>query len=146
MGVYDIVMRNVATAYQGGIWARSSSSRYCIFCVGQDLIKINAFMSFAVHSEIGIKPLVGMYKGTQERSFIANFGFIKEIKPWLQAEESILILGACNNKNEPKARLVYLETGVEINIGRLRQTTSDIALAGDSWTYDPFTKVHYICT
>lgn len=130
----------------GGIWPRSSRSQYFLFCVGQDLIKVNAFVAWAVHHDIHVKPLVGQYNGQSERSFVANYNDFLTIRPWLNDEESMLILGACNGNNEPMATLHYLDTGVEVDLGRLVIADRDAALGQRSWTYDPFTKNYFVCT
>lgn len=128
-----------------GVWARSSSDCYFIFCVGQSIIKQKAFMSFAYHGNIGIKPLIGSYKGQTEQSFIANLDDYDRIAPWLEAEESILLLGACNSDNQPEATLKFLATGQLECLGYLTLVPRDVAFAEECWTLDPFTKSYYIC-
>lgn len=145
MNAYQSLMNNVRRAAGGGIWPHSSANHYFIFCVGQSLVKVNAFMSWAANNDIGVKPLFGKYKGQSERSFIANWDSYGDIKPWLKAEESILILGASNTKGQPIARLHYLSTGEEVPMGRMVQVTRDEAMAQDSWTICPLTKCYYIC-
>lgn len=138
-------MSNVHQAASGGIWPHSSANQYFIFCVGKSLVKVNAFMAFAVSNDIGVKPLFGKYKGQSERSFIANWSNFETIKPWLEAEESILILGRSNTKGEPLARLHYLSTGENVPLGRMVQVTRDEAMAEDSWTFCPLNKAYYLC-
>lgn len=141
--LYERVRENMAAS--GGIWHRSSNKKYFIYCVGQSLIKQKAFMSWAYSNDIGVKPLFGCYKGQSEQSFISNYDDFSAIKPWLEAEESILLLGACNSRNEPKATLKLLQTGEECNLGRLRPATREYALGRTSWTFDPFTQQYYVC-
>lgn len=129
----------------GGVWHRSTREEYFIFCVGQSILKQKAFMSFAYHNTIGVKPLLGCYKGQAEQSFISNYKDFLTIEPWLEAEESILHLGGCNSSNEPKATLVFLQTGIKTELGRLRAVSRDYALSCDSWTYDQFTHTYYVC-
>jgi hypothetical protein len=102
-------------------------------------------MAFAVSNDIGVKPLFGKYKGQSERSFIANWSNFETIKPWLEAEESILILGRSNTNGEPIARLHYLSTGESVPMGRMVQVTRDEALAEESWTFCPLNKAYYVC-
>ncbi|MFG6605259.1 hypothetical protein ACGYLM_01430 [Sulfitobacter sp. 1A10445] len=129
----------------GGVWARSSSETYFIYCVGQDLIKQKAFTAWAYNNEVGCKPLLGMYKGQSEQSYISNWKDYKKINPWLVSEESILILGACNSDNEPKASLFYLQSNEYVDLGHLKSVPRDEALLQDAWTFDPFTQNYYIC-
>ncbi len=129
----------------GGVWARSPSETYFIFCVGQNVIKQKAFQSWAYSNEIGCKPLLGMYKGQAEHSYISNWKDYDAISPWLTGEESILFLGSCNSDNEPKAALYYLENQEYVALGHFRNVSRQEALAQEAWTYDPFTKNYYIC-
>lgn len=146
MNAYTALMHRVQQNAGGGIWPHSSAHQYFIFCVGQSIVKSNAFMTFALHQDIGMKPLFGQYKGQPERSFIANLKDYDAIAPWLQAEESILLIGSSNTKGQPKATLRYLATGEEVPMGRLRQVTREEALAEDSWTLCPLTKCYYVCS
>ncbi|MGR3504932.1 MAG: hypothetical protein ACU0B7_03565 [Paracoccaceae bacterium] len=139
------IIDRVRSNTTGGVWARSSADRYFIYCVGRSPIIINAFMTWAFDREIGLKPLVGMYKGQSERSFLSNLDQLETISPWLQRQETILELGQCNSNNQPSATLKYLQTGVLEPLGHLKPVTAKVALTHDSWTYDPAFKAHYIC-
>lgn len=139
--LYERVRQNLTS----GIWARSLSARYFVFCVGQSIHKQKAFIAFAYTSGIGIKPLFGSYKGQAEQSFIADMKDYDQIEPWLEAEESILLIGSCNSENQPTATLRYLATGEDVPIGRMVPVRREEALSQDSWTYDPFQKVYFTC-
>jgi len=145
MGAYNTLLRNAEQRAAAGIWPQSSANKYFIFCVGQDFIKVHAFMSFAANNDIRVKPLVGMYKGQSERSFIANMNDYPEIEPWLVAEESILILGRCNGQGEPTATLHYLSSNENVHMGRLVQVSRTAALRHDSWTFCPIIGCYYVC-
>lgn len=146
MSTFDDLSTRVWQNMGSGIWPHSRADQYFIFCVSQDPIKINAFVSFAVNSDIGVKPMWGRYKDATERSFIANMKNFAAIVPWLDGEESILVLGATNGNNEPLAYLRFLETGQVLLLGRLVIVPRDVALKQVSWTYDPFTKNYYVCS
>lgn len=143
--IEDRIIAQVRKNTAGGIWARSSADQYFIYCVGQSPIIINAFMTWAYNRQIGLKPLVGMYKGQPERSFVSNLADLDTLSPWLQRQETILVLGQCNSDNQPSATLKYLETGILEPLGHLKPVTAAVALTNDSWTYDPAFKAHYIC-
>jgi hypothetical protein len=127
-----------------GTWRHSRSDEYFIYCVGQDLITINAFMTWALHNHIGIKPLVGMYQGRSERSFISNWKHLPDIRPWLKKEESILKLHRHDARDIPQATLMYLDCDRQHELGCLVTVSHDEALACDSWTYDPLGERYFI--
>ncbi len=142
---YDVLISRASERASGGIWPHSSANHYFIFCVGQSLVKVNAFMSWAVNHDVRVKPLYGKYRGQQERSFIANLDDLAIIRPWLVKEESILLVGQSDKHGHPKATLEYLATGVQEELGRLVQVPRDVAIAQDSWTFCPLMKVYYVC-
>jgi hypothetical protein len=145
MTAYSTILTRVQGNLSNGIWPQSRSDHYFIFCVGQSLIKINAFMAWAVHNDVLIKPLFGKYKGQTERSFIARMDKIDRIQPWLMAEESILLIGSCNRNGQPRATLKYLATGKRVGLGYMRNVSRETALKQDSWTYCPVTKCYFVC-
>lgn len=140
--LHERVRENIASS---SVWVRSTGNRYFIYCVGQSIIKQKAFMAFAYHADIGAKPLFGYYKGQPENSYISNMKHFDQIEPWLEAEESILLIGECNSDNQPKATLKYLKNGHLEMLGHLRIVSKAVALTHDSWTYDPFSSNYYVC-
>lgn len=102
-------------------------------------------MTWAYNKHIGLKPLVGMYEGQCERSFVSNFKDLETVRHWLRGQETILLLGQCNSDNQPSATLNYLDTGILKPLGHFKPVSAEVALTHDSWTYDPAFKAHYIC-
>ena len=142
--IIDRVMERAQNDSANGIWPHSRPDQYFIFCVGQNPILINGFMSWAYNSNIGIKPLIGMYKGAQERSFISNYDNFELIKHWLSREETVLILSKDVEDGDPKAVLHYLGTCVDESVGHLRQAARHTAIKKSSWTLDPLTGCYYV--
>lgn len=138
------VMERVRANAGSGIWPHSRPNQYFIFCVGQDPIKINAFMSWAYHNDISIKPLVGHYNGQPERSFIVDQKNYDAIRPWLKNEESVLLIGRVGRSGNPTAVLYYLKTDQEIDLGELRHVSREEAHSRPSWSYDPLTKCYFV--
>ncbi len=126
-----------------GIWGHSRGETYFIFCVGQDPVRIAAFISWAFHQQVNIKPLLGKYEGKTERSFIANYRNFKDIEPFLKNEESILVIDRYDVRDIPRARLVY-QNGKEVPLGRLYAVEKETAMQCSSWTYDPLTETYFV--
>lgn len=126
-----------------GVTRHSKASEYFIFCVGQDPVRIAAFISWAFHNDVNIKPLVGKYEGQNERSFIANMDNYYDIEPFLKDQESILVLNRYDARDIPRARLIY-QNGVEEELGRLVPVTKEEAMQCASWTFDPLSGTYYI--
>jgi hypothetical protein len=142
----DLIERAVHEAKersQGGVWRHSTDARYFIFCVGQDPVRIAAFLTWAFHEKVNVKPLIGKYEGVTERSFIANYKHFPAIEPFLKNEESILMLDRYDARDQPRARLVY-QNGKEVQLGKLVAVTKEVALSCASWTYDPATNAYFI--
>jgi hypothetical protein len=127
------------------IHPHSSANTYFIYCVGQSLVKINAFKAAMTHSKITAKPLLGRYKGQDERSFISSMSNYDAIAPWLNAEESILHIHSFDARDRPKATLRYLANGAAEYLGRLVPVERSVALRADSYTYDITYKTYFIC-
>jgi hypothetical protein len=114
----------------------STLQSYMIFGVGQDPAKISAFTTWAADNGIGIKALVGRYEGRIDHCFIAQQKHSTRIKPFLQKEESILVLDRFDAHGIPHARLIY-HNGCEEEKGALHLISKDDALLSPSWTLDP---------
>lgn len=123
----------------------SSGETFFIFCVGQSLITINAFRASMANQGIPIKPLIGSYQGTTEHSFIARMSDYRHIEPWLNDEESILHIHDYDARDNPRATLLYLKEGTEIDLGRMYPVSREEALAEHSWTYDPVYQRYFVC-
>jgi hypothetical protein len=95
---------------------------------------------------VWVKPLLGMYKGAHEHSFIAQMHDYPRIAPWLDDEESILHLHSFNSRDEPKGTLKYLKEGREEYIGRLVNVPKGEAMQHSSWTFDFLYGNYYICS
>lgn len=133
-----------------GVWGHSSSigaNAYFIFAVSDDIAVNKAFMGWAAANSIGLKPLLGSYKGKTEHSYIANHDNLGTIARcgWLKDQESVLILGPCNARDQRPAHLYFPKTGNQVQLGVLQSVDRDTALASDGWSYDPSTKTYYIC-
>lgn len=126
-----------------GVAPHSRGSQYFIFCVGQDPVRIAAFIGWAFYEKVNIKPLVGKYEGKTERSFIANMDRYEDIEPFLKHEDSILVLHSYNARDTPQAKLVYQNGKVE-HLGRLHAVTKEQAMQCASWTFDPLSGVYFI--
>jgi hypothetical protein len=109
---------------------------YMIFGVGQDPARISVFTSWAADNRIGIKALVGKYEGRVDHCFIAQHKHFTRIKPFLQKEESILVLDRFDAHGIPHARLLYHD-GCEEEKGILQLIPQEDALRSPSWTLDP---------
>lgn len=127
------------------IHPHSSDASYFIFCVGQDLVTINAFTSAMVNQGITVKPIFGQYNGQAERSFLARMSDYNAIEPWLNDEESILHIHGYDSRDHPKATLLFLKEGRREELGRMYPVSREVALAHDSWSYDPWYNNYFIC-
>lgn len=128
------------------VFPHSSSATYFIFCVGQNLVIINAFRHSMQAHGVWVKPLLGMYKGAHEHSFIADMADYPYIAPWLDDEESILHIHDFNSRDCPKATLKYLKEGREEYIGRMICVTKHEAMQHSSWTFDFTYGNYFICS
>jgi len=126
------------------IHPHSRPDTFFIFCVGQDVRRINAFKKNMVYHGVTIKPLVGMYKGQPEHSFIAHMDDFNTVSPWLIEEESILHIHSFDARDVPNATLLFLKDGRKEELGKMRPVSQKVALARDSWTYDPTYKNYYV--
>ena len=139
----------------GGIWGHSSpigANHYVIFAVGDDYVTNAALKGWLFGHGIGFKPLLGAYKGQTEQSYIVNYERLQHLFNIgvLAGQESILVLGPCNSKDERIATLAFLDPlGLNIikteKLGVFRSVSKDKAMAQDAWTYDPSTGEYYIC-
>lgn len=84
-----------------------------IFGVGQDPAKISEFTSWAAEHGIKIKALVGKYEGRIDHCFITEYKNHSRIGPFLQKEESVLVVDRSDAGEIPRARLVYQDGKVE---------------------------------
>jgi hypothetical protein len=129
------------------IGARSSaqgSERYVIFCVGLDQRIVMAFRAWARARGLKFKSLNGCYKGQTEDSFIINAKDFRKVAVWTQNQESILLLGPCNARDQRPAMLLYQDGGQEF-LGWLRSVPANQALSSDAWTYDPTQDAYFVC-
>lgn len=126
------------------VFPHSRSDKYVIFCVGQDHYRIQAFKTAMAEADVSIKPLVGMYKGKPERSFIANLKDLETIRPWLNDEESILTVGNSDSRDNPVCWIEYLKTGIQEPLGKMYHVGKTEALKRDSWTFDPIYGSYFV--
>ncbi len=131
--------------YHGGIVRHSIKETYFIFCVGKDPEKITAFMTWAINSNLGFKSLNGSYYGDPEHSFIANIKDYERILPFLNEQESILVLDDYDARDRPRATLKFMATGETIGMGRLIPIDEVDLPKYDSWTFDPMDGQYYTC-
>ncbi|MEP3893195.1 MAG: hypothetical protein ABJN52_04280 [Litorimonas sp.] len=127
------------------IHPHSSANSYFIYCVGQCPIKISAFKSAMVQSNICAKPLLGRYQGQDEQSFISSLKNLETIAPWLVAEESILLIHDFDSRDRPKATLKYLASGEEHYVGKMVAVSRSVALRQANFTYDITYKNYFVC-
>lgn len=126
------------------VFPHSRPDNYFIFCVGQDHYRIQAFRTAMKEADVPIKPLLGMYKGASEISFIANMTDLETIKPWMNKEESILVIGRSDHRDKPTCTLEFLDTGEQEDLGNLLWVSRAEAMKRDSWTFDPIYGSYYI--
>lgn len=97
--------------------------------------------------DIPFKEIKGRYRGFTEASYIVPFEYapiILDIAEELE-QQSVLIL--TNHKHGLyKARLKYIGNKEDEDIGFLRSTDKDAALAQDSYSYRPDTDTYFITT
>lgn len=118
------------------IHPHSSNVTFFIFCVGQDVRKINAFKCSMNGLGIPFKPLIGRYKGQSEISFLAMMDNYNDIEPWLNEEESILHIHNFDSRDRPDATLLFLKDGRKVELGKMVCVSQEEALTRDSFTYD----------
>lgn len=131
--------------YHGGIVRHSIKKTYFIFCVGNDMEKIKAFTAWALENNLGFKSLKGSYYGNPEHSFIANMKDYERILPFLDAQESILVLDKYDARDRPRATLRIITTGETIGMGRLIPIDEAEVPKFDAWTFDPMDGQYYTC-
>ena len=136
--------RIYANLEHGGVRPSSRPQQYFIYCVGQEPDRIDAFLTYCLEEDIGVKPLYGMYNGQREESFISNWKDFDLIQPWLGEEESVLFLDSANIRGHRKAKLIY-RSGREEDRGILRQVTRELAIKQPNWTYDPYVGTYFVC-
>lgn len=127
-----------------GICEHSSQSywdEYVIFCVGNDLIKDQAFMQWALANHVSYQIMLGRYNGVTERSYMINMADVYRCWHWFEYEESILVLGrpeAFRYGMRP-AKLVYLKSGswgTEEDLGFWHCVTQAEAFAAEAYSLD----------
>lgn len=129
-----------------GFWAE-----YCIYSVGNDKIIDAAFKTWCLHNRIGFKELVGSYKGETESSFISLAANMPALiaAGWLEGQESVLHLGNPKNfgggKFKRPATLVFMADDSRVSLGMFRQTSRELALKADGWSFDPSNSTYWIC-
>lgn len=150
------------------VWGHSSiegTKNYTIFSVGDNTeIAYAAFKGWAVDAKISFKPLLGMYRGKSEISFIINSENLARVADagWLKGQESVLSLGTMDSQDRRAAKLIFLnEHGwpaddgdgpewaahkAEQDMGRFVSVSREEALNNweDGWTYDPDQKEYFI--
>ena len=127
------------------VFPHSSNVTYFIFCVGQNLVRINAFRQSMRGEGVWIKPLYGSYNGQVEHSFIAQMRDYPRIAPWLDEEESILHIHDFNSRDQPKATLKFLKEGSSVYLGRFINVTKVDAMQSANWTLDFTYGNYYVC-
>lgn len=137
------------TAANQGVQSYSSvtgQTPHIIFCVGQSLVRVMAFRSWASAEGLPFKSLHGSYEGKEEESFIVSEpDFVKhDVARWVQDEESILVLGAADSHSRRPATLRYIKPPhPDIDLGLFKSVPRKVALKQSGWTYDPSTGEYY---
>lgn len=140
--VYEKVRQNMR---QDGVWQRSRPDRHFIFCVGQGEARLQSFMDFAMRESIGVKPLSGMYRGEPEFCYISNVRDYERLIPWFKDQETVLLLGQRNSRNEPRATLQYVKNDMLVELGHLKHMHEAQAKHFRNWLYDPFQDAYFVC-
>ncbi len=81
---------------------------------------------------VGIRPMIGVYKGKAERSFVARYADLRHIIPWMLDEQTYLHI-----EQNGKSTLHHIATDTEADLGRLRTVTREVAEMATAYTYDP---------
>ena len=123
------------------------SSPLVIFCVGPSPMRNAEFLSWAADRGLGVKEVVGCYKGEMERAFVMFADdFDAHVRPWVREEERVLRLGMpVRRAGDRPASLHYSDGRVE-ELPNFRQVSPSQALSEDAWTFDPMTGVYFACT
>lgn len=112
----------------------------------QTILGVTQFKLWCAERGLGVKELIGSYKGTTEPAFImraSDFEANGLHVTWCTGQESILAL---SGKQEPHkanagfrlAALVFTDTSKPmVQLGRWECVSGDDARSLDAWTYDP---------
>lgn len=102
-------------------------------------------MNFMADQGIPFQVLLGSYKGQLETSFIIPHIRLEAmaVSGYVDEQESILILGAVNQNGTRPARIRFLETGEELDLGSLTRVTKEEALTNDGWTFNPMINSYF---
>lgn len=89
-------------------------------------------------------PLVGMYKGEHENSYIClSYDFNSFVLPmgFVTGQESILRVSECNKKYTD---LIMLQGGKQVHLGCMKSVTEEQAMREESWSYRPDLNQYFI--
>lgn len=121
--------------------------KYVIFSIDgcDDPLICNQFLNRVTHHPERVNniiPLIGMYSGVRERSFMMEREDFLNCVPvtYYYNQESILWVTECNKQY---ATLEYSD-GTAEGIGCIRCVSEAEALAADGWTYRPDLDKFYI--
>lgn len=91
---------------------------------------------------IPFKVVQGFYKGVAEVSVMipgSKSEFAMRMATHYK-QESVLIID-----EHKEARLHYLQSGIELDLGKFSPVDEATALKHDSFTFDPVYKTYYVC-
>lgn len=134
----------------GGVWLHSTPTaynRYTIFAIDSEHTKAD-FLTYLGNNGIGVKVLLGSYKGLVEDAYIINSRHVAFILGFIKGQESVLELGPQRNFGGGlllrPAQLTYRDNRPIVDLGYFQEVGKEFAGKSDSWTYDPSTGKYWV--
>lgn len=107
----------------------------------QAVYLLQAFMGNMAANRVNVIPLLGMYRGVGECSFLVAEEDMDTWKPWCANRESWLVVSRCNKQY---ANLYFPATGHTEALGCMMDVTAERAAKERNWTYCPSREVYWI--
>lgn len=123
----------------------AGQSEWAIFSTNQEPSNIERLEKLLLSRVVAYKRVLGQYNGKAEISFLVKAGQVEDIKAhgFLEGQESVLFLEACNARGLRKAWLVNLQDDSRKELGYFGSYTSKLPDTGEDYTFDPVTGCVY---
>lgn len=133
-----------------GVWLHSTPTaynRYVVFAIDGEYSKAD-FLAYLADNDIGVKTLLGSYKGLVEDAYIINARHVPAILGFIKGQESVLELGPQRNFGGGlllrPAQLTFRDNRPIVDLGYFQEVGKEFAGKSDSWTYDPSTGKYWV--
>jgi hypothetical protein len=94
----------------------------------------NHINMFLTYEKIPFEFCLGSYKGVLESSWQIALEDLNKVLPFMDGEESVLVLTSPNSLNQYSAELQFMDNSPNVDIGYFREVSQNEALRQDGWT------------